>query len=136
MVVVVSILYRALCINKNTVSYNNYGKRGIKVLFKNYNEFKTWALASGYTDDLTIDRINVNDNYHPSNCRWVSIKEQNLNRTSNKLLNQISIPDLVSEFKNTPLGSRMTLAKKYKCSYSAIKNIIYKYGGLYDKENG
>ena len=46
--------------------------------------FRTWAIANGYAEDLTIDRINVNGNYEPSNCRWVTVAEQNRNKTTTK----------------------------------------------------
>lgn len=45
-----------------------------------YESFRKWALSNGYSDDLTIDRINNEGNYEPSNCRWVSMKEQRKNQ--------------------------------------------------------
>lgn len=63
-------------------AYKNYGGRGITVCdeWKNdFVKFYDWALVNGYKDDLTLDRINVNGNYEPSNCRWVTRKEQNRN---------------------------------------------------------
>ena len=66
------------CSNKND---KNYGGRGIKVckLWQDYRAFKKWALAHGYREDLQIDRINNNGNYTPSNCRWVTDKENRRN---------------------------------------------------------
>ena len=67
------------CYNKNSKSYHNYGARGIIVCeewINSYENFSTWAKANGYEEGLSIDRINVNGNYEPSNCRWVTIKEQ------------------------------------------------------------
>lgn len=62
-----------------------YFQRGIKVCdeWGNYKNFKKWAYNNGYNDLLTIDRINTNDDYKPSNCRWVTIKEQQRNKRSN-----------------------------------------------------
>lgn len=77
------------CYNKNFDHYNNYGGRGISMCeswMDSFEEFRDWALENGYTDDLSIDRIDVNGNYEPSNCRWVTIKEQANNRTDNHLL--------------------------------------------------
>lgn len=71
------------CFNENTESYRNYGGRGITICeewLRDREKFVEWALNNGYSNDLTIDRINVNGNYEPSNCRWATIKEQNNNK--------------------------------------------------------
>ena len=49
-------------------------------LWKNYEPFRDWAIKSGYSDNLTIDRVNPSGNYEPENCRWVSIQDQQTNR--------------------------------------------------------
>lgn len=65
-------------------SYENYGGRGISIdpRWLDYVAFKTWALANGYADDLTIDRRDNDGNYTPDNCRWVSMIVQRHNRRS------------------------------------------------------
>lgn len=60
--------------------YHYYGGRGIKCLFSNFEEFRDWALANGYEDGLTIDRINNDGNYEPNNCRWVPMSVNHENR--------------------------------------------------------
>ena len=69
--------------------YKNYGGRGISICdeWKNdFYAFKNWALSHGYEDSLSIDRIDVNGDYTPSNCKWSTRKEQNNNQRSNILL--------------------------------------------------
>lgn len=63
-------------------SYKNYGGRGIRVCdeWQAFEPFRDWAMDNGYTDKLTIDRIDVNGNYEPSNCRWIPMAEQSKNR--------------------------------------------------------
>ena len=67
----------------------NYGKRGITI-FKDwelsFESFYNWAINNGYEDNLTIDRIDNNGDYEPSNCRWATIKEQCNNRSTNVLV--------------------------------------------------
>lgn len=73
------------CGNPNVEKYSIYGGRGIKVCDEwaiNYLPFRKWALNNGYKSNLQIDRIDSNLNYCPDNCRWVTPKEQQRNRTN------------------------------------------------------
>lgn len=66
--------------------YNAYGGRGIKVCDEWKNDrtkFFEWAITNGYSDDLTIERIDVNGDYCPENCCWITMSEQYKNKQSN-----------------------------------------------------
>lgn len=100
----INLIYRHMkqrCYNPRCKDYKDYGNRGILICSewmnpervpsldnatKGYLAFKTWAISNGYSDDLTIDRIDVNKGYSPSNCRWVSNKVQQNNKRTNKYL--------------------------------------------------
>lgn len=77
------------CNNKNNSNYKYYGERGINVCESWQRDFMTfyeWAMANGYQDNLTIDRIDVNGNYEPSNCRWITLEEQQNNKTNSRYI--------------------------------------------------
>lgn len=76
------------CSNPNNPAWDRYGGRGITVCdeWKNYECFRDWAKGNGYTDELTIDRIDNSKGYNPSNCRWVDNYVQANNKRNNRLI--------------------------------------------------
>lgn len=105
------------CYNPCNNDYPNYGGRGITIYEEwksNFGTFREWAMANGYRDNLTIDRIDVNGNYEPSNCRWATMKEQGNNRRSNHLITFNGESHTIAEW------ARIT-----GISYAVLKNRFY-----------
>lgn len=78
---------RQRCNNPNDKDYQNYGGRGIKVCEEWNNNsiaFIKWALSNGYSEQLTIDRKDVNGDYCPENCHWADYTEQARNKRIQK----------------------------------------------------
>ena len=96
------------CRNPKVRSYKDYGDRGIKVydewlIFEN---FYKWAIQSGYKENLTIDRIDVDGDYSPSNCRWATTKEQARNKRTSRIItysgNEKVLQDWAHEYSINP----------------------------------
>lgn len=74
---------KSRCFGKSSSSYADYGARGITICHEwaeSFSTFKQWALSHGYSEELSIDRIDVNGNYSPENCRWVDNSYQAFNK--------------------------------------------------------
>jgi hypothetical protein len=111
------------CYNQNDQRFHVYGARGITVCDEWKNDFQAffnWAMSNGYKPDAkrgecTIDRIDVNGNYEPSNCRWSDARAQANNKTNNRII-----------FFD---GESMTMAdfcRKYSLNYKQFAHDIKK----------
>lgn len=111
---------KSRCYNKNEAAYKNYGGRGITVCEEwknNFESFYEWSLKNGYSDSLTIDRIENDKGYSPENCRWATNIEQVRNRRC-ALLYTIN-------------GKEKTLKEWcdiYNQKYKVVYNRIFIYG--------
>lgn len=101
------------CYNKKVNNYHLYGGRGIKVCDR-------WSNFQFFLDDMgfrpknkTLDRINVNGNYEPSNCRWASKKEQGQNKRKTKLINKDSLLSFLNTQKYLTNDQRNKIVENY-----------------------
>lgn len=104
------------CYNKNDKCYKDYGKRGISVCSewkKDFLSFYNWAISNGYSDNLSIDRIDNNGNYEPSNCKWsTNVEQANNRRTTSYIIH------------NNKKYTAHELSKMSKCSQEYITELI------------
>lgn len=99
------------CFYEKSSEYKNYGGRGITICDewigeKGFENFKNWSTENGYSEELTIDRIDCDGNYEPNNCRWVNLITQANNKRNNRY---ISI--------NGEIGTVANMARKYNVDY-------------------
>lgn len=105
------------CANPNVKSYANYGGRGITVCKEwvgDFQNFYSWAISKGYKEGLEIDRIDVNGNYKPNNCRWVTSQKNNNNRQNNLLIEINGEEHTLAEWSRITGIHRNTLAKRIR----------------------
>lgn len=110
------------CNAPTCTSYNRYGARGITVCddWLSYDNFYEWAMANGYKEGLTIDRVNNNGNYEPSNCRWVTQAEQNRNTRRNVYIDGKCISQIADE---AGINATTVLCRYYKNPNISLEEI-------------
>ena len=128
------------CYNSHNSSFKNYGGRGITVCeewlnkehykgshnaTKGFMAFKEWALANGYQDNLTIDRIDNNKGYSPENCRWVTNKVQSNNRRSNHFITYEGITKTIAEWADYLKVNQATLYQRL-CRNNNVDEVFSK----------
>lgn len=90
------------CEDAKRERYQSYGGRGISVCkewSESFEAFRNWALENGYHVGLTIDRIDVNGNYEPSNCRWATKEEQSKNKQNTRWVTAFGETKTVREWE-------------------------------------
>lgn len=121
------------CYTASSNSYKNYGARGIIVCEEWKNDFLSfynWAIENGYRDDLTIDRIDVNGNYEPSNCRWATVTEQANNKRNNRFIQYKGEKHTIAEWSKILKIKRETLRYRIKHNFPLEKVFSTKNFGI------
>lgn len=105
------------CNDRKRYEWEKYGGRGIRVCdeWKQYEAFKSWAINNGYSDDLSIDRIDPNGNYCPENCRWATSYQQANNKRTSKFITYNGKTATVREFADE-------YKIPYSCLYTRLRN--------------
>ena len=114
---------KSRCYNENCPNYEDYGGRGIKICdewLSNINNFINWSLENGFREDFSIDRIDVNGNYEPNNCRWVDRKIQANNKRD----------VVIKNLKRTPHSKVEEIALKTNRSIQTIYKLAKKFNRL------
>lgn len=108
------------CDDPSDSNYKNYGGRGILVCdeWDTYENFRDWALSNGYDDSLTIDRIDVNGDYEPNNCRWADAVTQSNNRRSNHRLEYNGETHTIKEWSRITGLSDDTIGHRIKYGWT------------------
>ena len=112
------------CYNERDPHFERWGNRGITMCAEwkdNFQNFYDWSMSHGYSDDLTIDRIDNNGNYEPSNCRWVDMKKQTRNNSRNHIVKLNGIERPLIEWTEI-----------YKINYKTVRDRL-KRGWDYEK---
>jgi hypothetical protein len=105
------------CYSMKSKDYESYGGRGITVCDewlgeKGFENFYNWAISNGYSDKLSIDRINVDGRYEPENCRWITNEEQQCNKRNSNYLHYNGETKTISEWAKIKGISDSTLRSR------------------------
>jgi hypothetical protein len=117
------------CNNPKSDRYYRYGGRGIKVCdewLHNYTAFRDWALSHGYEEGLTIDRIDLDGNYNPENCRWITPSEQMKNTSTNCFLTFNGETLILAEWSRRVGISAETISRRIKRGWSIERALTEK----------
>lgn len=109
------------CKNSNSKDFHNYGARGIELCMEwddSFENFFAWAMNNGYKDKLSIDRIDNNGNYCPTNCRWATVKKQARNRRTNHNVTINGVTRTAIEWAETNGIKKQTILSRLRRGWS------------------
>lgn len=118
---------RSRCCDKNHKHFGDYGGRGIHICeeWSDYIHFRNWALNNGYSEDLTLDRIDVNGDYCPENCRWADWEIQQNNKRSNHNLTYGGKTQTISEWSRSTGINKTTIRARIMAGWS-VEDVLNK----------
>lgn len=126
------------CYNPNVDRYNQYGALGIKVCDEwknNFELFYNWSLNNGFKENLTLERLNVNGDYEPNNCVYITLREQHFNKKNTRYVEyngvKISLAKLLFE---KGLSNKLSHVHKKLNNGFNIKDILNFYLHLQTKD--
>lgn len=110
---IIWLTMRSRCNNPKTINYRYYGGKGINVCeeWDSFTNFYDWAMDNGYSDGLTLDRLSSDGNYEPTNCRWISLPDQQRNRSNNIYITINGMTKCLSEW-----------ARYYNISHATVRS--------------
>ena len=110
---------RSRCLYPKNSMYKRYGGRGIKLCeeWLSFEAFRDWALSSGYSDELTLERRDVDGDYCPQNCCWIPLKSQYLNRSDSHFVTAFGETKTIKEWSDSS-----------GIKYDTIERRINRYG--------
>jgi hypothetical protein len=111
------------CMNPKIVGYKNYGGRGISVCTEwfNFDSFYKWSVLSGYKKELTIERIDNNGNYEPSNCTWIPASKQIRNQRRSHRITYNDRTQILTEWAKEVGLKKNTLVSRFRNGWSTEK---------------
>lgn len=115
------------CYNVNDTHYKRWGAKGVVMCDEWRNDFKAfydWAMSHGYSDELTIDRIDNNKGYEPTNCRWVTLAENNRNKPHVKYITHNGKTQTIGQWtKELGLGKE-TIRERLKRGWTETEALM------------
>jgi len=114
--------------NKKEHTWDRYGGRGISVYKEwreNFKSFYDWSIKNGWEKGLTLDRIDVDGNYEPNNCQWITMKENSMKDRHSEFIKKYKSEEICDRYNNS-LITVTELAKQYKTYKDVVSKILKK----------
>lgn len=111
------------CAREKHPHFKDYGGRGISVCeeWQEFANFRSWAISNGYETHLSIDRIDPNGDYEPSNCRWATMKEQQNNKRTNHIVCLNGVEHTITEWAEILGINKTTIKERLRLGWSDEK---------------